>query len=163
MTIPTNREHITSGSPDGARVRGLARQVLNEGGTSRQLLASESGALCIFNLNANQTYILPIIGANDVGMFFEFSSTVVSGTGSYSVDTGQSADKIGGGLLMASTTPNESDFIAATIASTVSIDMDSAVTGWLVGSYFKLVVISSTEWTVGGYAVGVGSMATPFA
>lgn len=163
MTIATNREHLDNGSVDGSRVRGLARQVLNEGGTTRQLLVSESGSLCIFNLGATQTYTLPIIGADDVGMFFEFSSTVASGTASYSVDTGSSANFIGGGVYMASTTPNQGDAFAATIASTVSLDMDAAVTGWLAGSYFKLVAISTTEWAVGGYCIGVGTMETPFA
>ena len=161
MAIAINREHLDHGSPDGARVRGLARQVI-DGSTARTLLASESGALCMLNVAAGQTYTLPIIGANDVGMFFEFSVTV-TGTSSYSIDTGQAADKIGGGLLMASTTPNETDFIPATIASTVSIDLDSAATGENAGGYFKMVVISATEWTVGGYAVGVGTMLTPFA
>ena len=162
MTIATNREHLDHGSPGGCRVRGLARQVINSAGTTKQLLASESGALCVFGTATGQIYTLPIIGANDVGMFFEFTVTV-TGTGSYSIDTGQTADKIGGGLFLVSSTPNQADFFPATIASTVSIDLDSAVTGEQVGGYFKMVVISSTEWSVGGYAAGVGTMETPFA
>ena len=162
MTIPTNREHLDDGSGQGCRVRGLARQVLNEGGTTRQLLVGESGALCVFNVAANQTYTLPIIGANDVGMYFDFVVTV-TGTGSYSVDTGQTADKIGGGMMMRSTTPAEDDAFPATIASTVSIDLDTAIKGEQAGGAFRLTAIALAQWAVGGYAVGVGTMATPFA
>lgn len=164
MTIATNRENLDHGSPDGCRVRGLARQVIDgvTEGATRTLLKSESGALCMFNRAAGQVFTLPVLHADDVGMFFEFSVTV-TGTGSYSIDTGDAANFIGGGLLLASTTPNQADFFPATIASTVSIDLDSVTTGENVGGYFKLVAISATEWSVGGYAVGVGTMADPFA
>lgn len=164
MAIAINREHLDNGSPSGARVRGLARQVIDgvTEGATRTLLASESGALCVFNRAAGVVFTLPAIGANDIGMFFDFTVTVDRTGAAYSVDT-SGGDTIGGGLLMCSTTPNETDFIPATIASTVSIDLDTALTGDEVGGYFKLVVISATEWTVGGLAAGAGTMATPFA
>ncbi len=161
MTIATNRESIDDGSPSGARVRGVARQVIN-GATTRTLLASESGALCLFNVAAGVVYTLPAIGANDVGMFFDFSVTV-TGTGSYSIDTDSSSTKIGGGILLASTTPNQTDFFPATLATTVSLDLDDAKRGENVGGYFKFVAISTTAWTVGGYAAGVGTMTDPWA
>ena len=82
MTIATNREHLDSGSPDGCRVRGLARQVINAAGTTTQLTVDQSGALLVFGTTGGQVYTLPIIGANDVGMFFEVCTTV-TGTGSY--------------------------------------------------------------------------------
>jgi len=162
MTIATNREHLDHGSPGGCRVRGLARQVINAAGTTRQLLASESGAVCVFGTAAGQIYTLPVIGANDVGMFFEFTVTV-TGTAAYSVDTGSSANFIGGGITGTSTTAGGTDAFAATIASTVSIDLDSTETGEDAGGFFKLTAISTTEWSVGGYTVGSGTLATPFA
>ena len=76
MTIPSNREHLDDGSGSGCRVRGLARQVINGAGTTKQLTVGESGALCIFGNAAGQIYTLPVIGANDVGMFFDFVVTV---------------------------------------------------------------------------------------
>lgn len=161
MAIATNREALDDGSPDGSRIRGVARQVI-DGATTRTLLASESGALCLFNLAAGVVYTLPAIGADDIGMFFDFSVTV-TGTGSYSIDTDAATTFIGGGLLLASTTPNETDFFPATIASTVSIDLDAVTTGEDAGGYFKMVAISTTEWTVGGIAAGLGTMTTPFA
>ena len=161
MTIATNREHLDNGSPDGSRVRGLARTVINAAGTTRQLLVSESGALCVFGTSGGQVYTLPIIGADDVGMFFEFTVTV-TGTTSYSVDAAGS-DKIGGGIVGMSTTAGGSDAFAATIASTVSIDLDSTETGEDAGGLFTVTAISSSEWACGGYTVGSGTIATPFA
>ena len=161
MTIATNREHLDFGSPGGSRVRGLARLVINAAGTTRQLLVGESGALCVFGTAAGQVYTLPEIGADDVGMFFEFTVTV-TGTGSYSVDAAGS-DKIGGGIVGMSTTAGGSDAFAATIASTVAIDLDSTETGEDAGGLFTVTAISSSEWACGGYTVGSGTIATPFA
>ena len=162
MAIPAKREALDDGSPGGSRVRGLARQVIDGEGTTTQLTVAQSGALCMFATAAGQIYTLPIIGSDDVGMYFDFATTV-TGTAAYSVDTGQAADKIGGGMLMASTGANETDFLPATIASTVSIDLDSVLTGENLGSWFRLTVVSSTEWYCGGMAVGAGTMADPFA
>ncbi len=163
MTIATNREILDGGSPDGCRVRGLARLVINAAGTTRQLLASESGALLVFGTAAGQIYTLPVIGANDVGMFFDVCTTVTRTAAAYTIDTGSAANFIGGGLLMTSTTANQENFLPATIASTVSIDLDAATTGQALGTWFRLTAISSTEWYCGGTASGVGSMADPFA
>lgn len=162
MTIATNRESLDSGSPDGCLVRGLARQVINAAGTTRQLLASESGALLVLGTAAGQVYTLPVIGADDIGMFFDVCTTV-TGTATYSIDTGSAANFIGGGLLMTSTGANQEDFLPATIASTVSIDLDSVTTGEDLGTWFRLTAISATEWYCGGTASGAGSMADPFA
>ena len=161
MTIATNRENLDHGSPDGCRVRGLARQVIN-GTTTRTLLKSESGALCVFGTAAGITWTLPVLAADDVGMYFDFCTTV-TGTGTYTINTGSAANFIGGGLLMASTGANEADFLPATIASTVSIDLDSVTTGENLGSWFRLTAISATQWYCGGMAVGAGTMADPFA
>lgn len=162
MTIPSNREHLDDGSGSGCRVRGLARQVINEGGTTRKLVASESGALCVFNVAANQTYTLPAIGANDLGMWFDFVVTVTS-SGSHSVDTDSAATFIGGGILVDDDGLGGTEAFLGNIASDVSIDLDSAKTGWQAGGYFRVLAFSTTAWTVGGYVIGVGAVETPFA
>jgi len=161
MAIATNREALDNGSPGGSRVRGVARQVIN-GETTRTLLAGESGALCLFNVAAGVVYTLPAIGADDIGMYFDFSVSV-TGTGSYSIDTDAATTFIGGGLLGTSTTAGGSDAFPATIASTVSIDLDATTTGEDVGGYFTMVATSVTTWVVGGYTVGSGTLTTPFA
>ena len=161
MTIPSNREHLDNGSPDGCRVRGLAQQVIN-GATARTLLAGESGALCLFNVAAGVVYTLPAIGANDIGMYFDFAVSV-TGTGSYSIDTDAATTFIGGGIFGASTTAGGGDAFAADIAATVSIDLDATETGEDAGGRFTLVATSTTTWVCGGYTVGSGTIATPFA
>lgn len=161
MTIATNRENLDNGSPDGCRVRGLARQVISDSGATRTLKVGESGALVLFNRAAGIVYALPACSTDDIGMYFEFAVTV-TGTGSYSIDA-VGSDKIGGGIVGMSTTAGGSDAFAATIASDVSIDLDSTETGEDAGGLFTVTCISATQWACGGYTVGSGTIATPFA
>lgn len=162
MTITTNREHLDNGSPDGCRVRGLARQVIDGAGTTTALTVGQSGALCLFGTAAGQIYTLPAIGANDIGMYFDFSVSV-TGTGAYSIDTDAATTFIGGAIAGQSTTAGGGDAFAGDIAASVSIDLDSTETGEDAGGYFTLVATSTTTWVAGGYTVGSGTLATPFA
>ena len=163
MTIPTNKEHLDNGSPSGCRVRGLAGQVINPAGTTQTLTVGQSGSLCVFDTAAGQIYTLPVIGADDVGMFFDFTVTLDATSNSYTVNTGSAANFIGGGIAGQSTTAGGGDFFPATIASTVSIDLDAAETGWLIGGSFRLTAISTTQWSCAGITCGSGTLATPFA
>ena len=162
MTIATNREALDNGSDSGCRVRGVARQVISPAGTATTLTAGQSGAMCVMNTVGGQTYVLPAIGANDVGMEFDFVVTV-TGTGTYSVTTDAATTFIGGGVSMHSTTVAQGGLTAvANPAGTLAIAMDSDITGRLVGGSFKLTAISTTVWSIGGNLAGVGTLATPF-
>lgn len=161
MAIATNREQLDYGSSDGSRVNGVAREVI-QGTANVTLTAGQSGALVMFSVAAGHVYTLPAIGANDIGMYFDFATTVL-GTGTYSIDTDAATTFIGGGLMGASDTVTAFDFFAANIASTVSIDMDSATTGELPGTAFTLTALSTTTWVVGGFTVSTGTPVTPFA
>ena len=163
MTIPSNREILDDGSGQGCRVRGLAQQVINGAGTTKQLLVGESGALCVFDTVAGQIYTLPVIGANDVGMWFEFSVTVTGTSNSYSVGTGSAANFVGGGLLLSDDGLGGTECFVGDIDASVIIEADAAVTGRQAGGYFKVTSVSTTQWTADGYLIGVGTMETPFA
>ena len=152
-------EQIGANSPDGALVQGQRRQVISGEGSTRTLLASESGSLVLFDLAAGIVYTLP---APEVGLFFDFCVSV-TGTGSYSIDTDAATSFIGGGIAGQSTTAGGGDAFPATIESTVSIDLDATEAGEDVGGYFTMVAISSTEWVVGGITFGSGTLITPFA
>lgn len=140
----------------GTVISGLAGALV-----PRQLLASESGSLCLFDNAAGQIYTLP---APVVGLKFDFLVTVAGTSNSYSIDTDAATTFIGGGVAAVSTTVAEGgDSFVANIASTVSCDLDSDVTGRLVGTILSIVCLSSTTWGISGVTHGVGTLATPFA
>lgn len=164
MAIPTNLERLSYNSPDGCIAEGLHREVISGVGnttTAYELSAEQSGALCLFDAADGVIYTLP---APAIGLEFDFLVTVAGTSNAYSIDTDAATTFIGGGVGSFSTAVAEGgDSFPATISSTVSIDLDSDVTGRLVGTKLKLVCLSSTTWGCSGDIHGVGTLATPFA
>jgi len=162
MAIPVVREQLDNGSPDGCRVAGLAREVVDGAGTATTLTTGQSGALCLFNTAAGQAYTLPAITDHDIGMYFDFVATV-TGTGTYSVTTDAATTFLIGAIDSSSTTVAEGGdtFVADGTADT-NFTADSDVTGRLVGTSFRCTAISTTLWAIDGQMMGVGTLATPF-
>lgn len=162
MTIPVKREQIDHGGSDGSRLKGNACEVITGWATGKTLTVDESGATITFDTAAGQAITLPAIGADDVGMYFDFV-VVVTGTGTYSVTTDAATTFIGGGVGMHSTTVAQGGLTAvADPTATVACTMDSDVTGRLVGGGFRMVAYSTTTWAISGNLAGVGTLATPF-
>lgn len=157
-------ERLDYGSPDGSLARGLHREVVSGKGNTtvaHVLKPEDSGSLCLFDAADGVIYTLP---APVVGMQFDFLVTVAGTSNAYSIDTDAATTFIGGGVGSFSTTVAEGgDSFAADIAATVSIDLDSDVTGRLVGTHLTLTCTSATTWVVSGNIHGVGTLATPFA
>jgi hypothetical protein len=161
MAIAVTREQIDNGSPDGSKLHGVARQVLNGWTTGRVLKAGESGALVIFNTAAGQAITLPAIASRDVGMYFDFLITV-TGTGTYSITTSDAATFIIGAIDSSSTAVAEGGDTFAAAGTETAILFDADTTGRLVGTSIRLTAISTTQWAVEGTMMGVGTLATPF-
>ena len=157
-------ERIDYGSDDGCLLKGDHREVISGVGDTTNAYAlkpEQSGALCLFDAADGVVYTLP---APVVGMKFDFLVTVAGTSNSYSIDTDAATTFIGGGVGSFSTTVAEGgDSFAADIAATVSVDLDSDLTGRLVGTHLSLVCLSSTTWGISGNIHGVGTLATPFA
>ena len=160
MAIPTNLERLSYDSTDGCVAAGQHQEVISGLGATRTLLASESGALVLFDKADGIIITLP---APAIGMKFDFLVTVTGTSNAYSIDTDAATTFIGGGIQGNSTTAGGADSFPATIASTVSCDLDSAETGWLIGGYISIVCLSATTWGISGQTSGSGTLATPFA
>ena len=148
---------------DGCVAPGLHKEVISGVGnttTAYQLTADQSGSICLFDAVDGVIYTLP---APVVGMEFEFRVIITGTSNAFSIDTDAATTFIGGGIQGNSTTAGGADSFPATIASTVSCDLDSAETGWLIGGYISIVCVSSTEWVISGQTSGSGTLATPFA
>jgi hypothetical protein len=150
------------GGTEGTQYTGIHRQVLAAVGTTRQLLPSESGALCLFDTAAGCTYTLP---TPVVGMFFDFP-VIITGTGTYKIITKTIASEfLNGGLQIGSETLLESaDAFAANGTTHVALTMDADTKGRIKGGgSVRFTAISTTVWAVEGFLVGAGTLATPFA
>jgi len=162
MAIPITRERLDYGSLDGSVAFGVARQVIDGGGTARTLLRSESGALCIFGTASAQAYTLPAINARDVGMWFEFIATI-DGSGTYSVTTDAGTTFLVGGVdSMSDTIAEGGGFFEADGSADLDWTADSDATGRMVGTHLFLTALSATSWCITGTNSIEGTATTPF-
>lgn len=132
------------------------------GGTTRTLVAADSGAVHLLDSASGVAYILPVAVP---GMTFGFYATVaVTSADVYSITTDSATTFLGGTVMMgiAATDTNESQVGDET--SDVTITMNGSTTGGLEGTYIEVYALSTTVWLARrSHIIGSGSLATPFA
>lgn len=162
MALSTNLERLSNGNSVGCCAPGMHRNIIQSVGATRTLLAEESGSICLMDRAAGVVYTLPTPAE---GMEFIFQATVAVTSNAYKVITATPASQfLIGGLVIASLTVAESgDAFQADGTTIVAISEDGATKGGLIGGWYKLSAISSTQWLVSGHTIGAGTLATPFA
>jgi hypothetical protein len=143
----------------------VSQKIIGDEVATRTLLASESGAMCLFDVAAGTVYTLPTIDRSEqIGMTFEFFTNVAVTSNAAKVITGAATEFLLGSVLMGDQTiATSGDVFEANGSSHVAISMDGATKGGLLGTRFVVTAISLTQWAIHGVLQGAGSLATPFA
>jgi len=161
MTISTVPVQLGTHSPSGTVAPGLHREVISGVGATRTLLASESGALCLFDRADGVVYTLP---TPVLGMQFEFEATVAVTTNAYKTITAAETQFLLGSVIMGDDVIATSGGVFEANGTTiVAISEDGATKGGLIGSRYVVTAISTTQWLIHGVLRGTGTLATPFA
>lgn len=162
MSISTALERVSYGGPAGAILTGQHAQVISEGVSTRQLKADESGALCLFDLAAGVVYTLP---TPVQGMYFDFATTVTITSNSAKTITKTIASEFILGTVFGYTTDaTEIDGFEANGTNIVAIASNGSTTGGVIGDYYRLTAISTTQWLITGHVFcGTSTPSTPFA
>lgn len=135
------------------------RSVLASSGNTT-MTSAMSGSVMLID-GASTDYALPAIGTGDVGMWFDFVSTIIS-TGTQTI-TAQAADLLTGGVTITDVGAAGTDFFAPDVSDDLTITLNGTTTGGVaVGSWLRLTAISATRWFVQGNLCGSGTLATPF-
>ena len=147
----------------GCVAPGLHDEVIQSiGTTTRQLKPEESGSTILLDAATQITVTLP---TPVVGMKFRFVSTVsVTASDSHKVITKTIASEflIGGVMSANLTVAASGDFFVANGSTHVAIEMEGSTTGGLVGGWFDVEAISTTQWAIVGVICGSGTNADPF-
>lgn len=159
-TVAQNFEQVTYHG-GLSQQRGAAREIIGDAVATRQLLAKESGALCLFDRAAGVVYTLP---TPVIGMQFEFLVTVTVTSNAHKVTTLLTASQflLGETLMYSTATASPAGF-AANGSSIGAISANGSTTGGLIGERYRVTAISSTQWAIEGLQVGSGTLATPYA
>lgn len=135
------------------------RNVLASSGNTT-MTSAMSGSVMLID-GASTDYALPAIGAGDVGMFFDFVSTIIS-TGTQTI-TAQAADLLTGSIAIIDAGAAGTDTFSPDVSDDLIITLNGTTTGGVaVGSWCRLTAISATRWFVEGVFNGSGTLATPF-
>jgi len=143
---------------------GASQKIIGDEVSTRTLLPSESGSLCLFDVAAGVTYTLPTIDRTEqVGMYFDFAVNVV-GTGTYKVITGAATEFLVGKIVLVDKTiATSGDVFDANGTTHVAIAATSDVTGRLLGGTFRVTAINLTQWFIDGVLQEAGTGLDPFA
>jgi len=130
------------------------------------LVAQQSGMQIVFDRAAGITFTLPAPPpvANGESYYFDFFVKTSASGGNYKVITNSSSVFLMGSLMNIDT--DSSNAVAAWTADGTTIraiTMNGGTTGGLLGTWFRIVSVSPTQWSVYGIDQGSGVVATPFA
>lgn len=157
-------EQLGANSPDGTVAPGQHTEIIQSiGTTERQLLASESGSTILLDAATQITVRLP---TPVVGMQFKFMCTVsVTSSDTHKVITKTVASEfmIGGIMSGSLAVATSGDCFVANGTTHVAITQNGSTTGGLVGGWFVLEAISTTQWAINGMNIGSGTNLDPFA
>lgn len=123
------------------------------------LTVAQSGSTILFDRAAGIVYTLP---PPQVGLFYDFITTVAISSGAAEVDTDSASTFILGQVVNAVAAGTSTIFFADG-TSNVKISSNGTTTGGLKGGSYRLTAVSSTVWECNGIVKGSGTIATPFA
>lgn len=146
---------------------GVREPVTASGGATRTLTAANSGSLNLFDAAGGVAYTLPTPA---VGLVYDFVVTVLQTSGTNSVITATTASQfIRGYITMFSDvdiTPSATlgpKGFAGDGTSHVKINTNATTTGGGIGSWLRLIGVSTTVWQAWGILRSPsGAIATPF-
>ena len=134
------------------------RNVLASSGNTTMTVGM-SGSIMLID-GAATDYVLPAIGAGDIGMEFWFVTTVTSTDATI---TAGAADLLTGGVICMSTGAGvENDAFSPDVTDDLVITMNGTTQGGIIGSTWHLIAISATRWYCDGTTIGSGTLITPF-
>lgn len=136
----------------------FARRNILSGEASLVLTPAMSGSLILID-DATQAFVLPALTATEVGIVYEFCSTVAATT---TTITAGAADLLVGGLAIVTASVPAADHFQPDGSDDLVITMNGTTQGGMVGSRLRLEAISATRWLVSGTLLGTSTVITPF-
>ena len=154
----TGLEVFSGGIDVSGGVMKWKRNVLASSGNTT-MTSAMSGSIMLLD-GAGTDYVLPAIGAGDIGMEFWFVVTV---TATDQTITAGAADLLTGGVMCMSTAAGvENDAFSPDVTDDLIITMNGTTQGGIIGSTWHLIAISATRWYCDGTTIGSGTIVTPF-
>lgn len=143
--------------------KNIKMPIISEATATRTLREEESGSTCLFDRAAGIVYTLPAACA--VGTYFDFVTAVTITGGAAKIITGAAAELMVGGILNVDSDTSDTPAIWKSLVGTsnIAVSMNGSTTGGIIGDCIRAVKVTTTKWSVTGFTLGTGTVATPFA
>jgi len=150
------------------RLAKVIQPVVSGAGATQTLAARDSGSLVLFDRAAGIVYTLP---RPQVGLTFDFYVQTTVTSNAHKVITSSAAELLQGVLVEGTldetpgANPGPKLFQALAGDSFVAISSNGTTTGGVIGQWYRLTCLSTTQWMVTGVIVSPNgqTIATPFA
>jgi hypothetical protein len=149
---------IPRASDPGTGVKGP--NVISGVGATRTLNISESGSLCLLDSAAGVVYTLPPCQA---GATFDFACTVSRTSNAHKDITSAATEFLVGGVALLNNAAATGEAFSADGTTIRALSSNGTTTGGIIGDFYSVKAISSTQWLIEGTLVQSGTAATPFA
>jgi hypothetical protein len=130
------------------------------GATLSPTCAAQSGQVIFMGAATGEVVTLPAAGAGTVGCYFDFIITVTD-TSNYNEIQTVGSNYLLGEVQACASGVSCLDFWADG-SSIKALKMGQTTTGGFLGSHFRVIGISSTQWEIFGVELGSGTMVTAF-
>jgi len=148
-----------SGAVDASTVALKSKRNVLASSGNTTMTSAMSGSVMLLDAAATD-FTLPAIGAGDVGMYFDFVSTIIA---TDQTITAGAADLLTGSIAIINAGATGSDTFSPDVTDDLVITLNGTTTGGVaVGSWCRVTAISATRWFVEGVFNGSGTLATPF-
>lgn len=151
---------LGTNSPDGTIIPGLHTEITASGGATRTLTNDDSGGIFLLDQAAGIVYTLPV---PVVGTQFEFFSTVTITSNNAKIITNSASVFMLGEVFTYTTATASGAGFAFNGTTHLACTMNGTTSGGIIGTYIKVVAVSTTVWLIRGEIVGSGTIVTPAA
>jgi len=155
-----NYEQLSYGPPGGSMHRAVARQIISDGVATRTLTVKESGAICCLDSAAGVVYTLPTPVA---GLTFSFFTTVSRTSNAHKVITNLATEFLLGAVSLVNNAATTAEAFGADGTTIRALSSNGTTTGGIIGDFYTVTAISTTQWAIEGQLINSGTAATPFA
>jgi hypothetical protein len=132
-------------------------------GSTKTLVANDSGAVVELDTAAGSTVTLPAGSSSAIGTKFRFVVKTLATSNSHIIKVANASDIMVGGITTVDTDSSDAAATFATTSTSDTITLNRSTTGSVrTGEWIDVEYVATNRWAVHGFVFVTGTPATPF-
>lgn len=132
-------------------------------GSTKTLVANDSGAIVELDTAAGSTVTLPAGSSAAIGTKFRFIVKTLATSNSHIIKVANASDIMVGGITTVDTDTSDAAATFATTSTSDTITLNRSTTGSVrTGEWIDVEYVATNRWAVHGFVFVTGAPGTPF-